>query len=115
VAANWSKASEGAQGDGGGTTGVGDIKVNLERWLLVSGGFFLLLGLLTAFISVSYHKRVMGDADLGIAILGSKPGSPERKKKEWLRSKANEAFYWGLVMTGIGIVLQTLGSFLSAK
>ncbi len=82
------------------------------KWLVLAGGFFLLVGLTTALLSGRYASRVMGRAGLGVAIFAPAEGSAEWHEKERLRRRADCLFYVGLVLTAIGVVLQTLGGIL---
>lgn len=54
----------------------------------------------------------MGEARKGVAVLAPEKGSPEWEEKNRLTARADFWFYVGLVLTGIGVVLQTLGAFL---
>lgn len=83
-----------------------------SKWLTVIGALFLLAGLAIAFLSSRYAARVMGEARKGVAVLAPEKGSPEWEEKNRLTARADFWFYVGLVLTGIGVVLQTLGAFL---
>jgi hypothetical protein len=86
--------------------------MNFYKWLTVIGGVLLVFGVLTAFISSHFTDRVMGEARKGMAVFGAERGTPERLKKERLLWWADFWFYVGLVLTAIGVTLQTLGSIL---
>lgn len=80
------------------------------RWFTVVGGVLLLVGLLTAFVSNHYASRVMGMANLGVAVYAPTPGSAEWQQKERLRARADGLFYVGLALTAFGVILQTIGA-----
>ena len=86
--------------------------MNIYKWLIVIGGVFLVCGLLTAFLSSHYTERVMGAARKGVAVLAPDPDSQEWKEKERLLRRSDFWFYVGLILTAMGVVLQTLGSVL---
>jgi hypothetical protein len=54
----------------------------------------------------------MGSAALGVAVWAPRKDSPEMQEKERLHRWADRWFYVGLVLTALGIALQTLGSVL---
>jgi hypothetical protein len=86
-----------------------------RKWLIVAGGFLLLLGLVTALVSTHLGSRVMGKAELGMAVLAPNEGSPEWQEKERLRARADCWFWVGIGLTACGVVLQTLGGILPLK
>jgi hypothetical protein len=84
----------------------------MAKCLIVSGGGALLIGLMMAFIAARVGNRVMGRAGLGVAVF-----APEEDSAEWLakvrqRRIADGCFYAGLVLTAVGVILQTIGSVL---
>jgi len=83
------------------------------KWLTLTGGIFLLVGLVTALISNRYEARVMGEAGLGVAVLAPQRDTPEWRERERLRARADFWFWVGVGLTAVGIVLQTLGAILS--
>jgi hypothetical protein len=82
------------------------------KWLIVAGGVLLVLGLVTALVSTHLASRVMGKAQLGVAVLAPEEGSAEWRKKEQLRARADCWFWVGIGLTACGVVLQTLGGIL---
>lgn len=80
--------------------------------LHVLGALLLLVGLVTALISNHREATVMGRAQLGVAVLGPEEGSPEWKEKERLRASAGRWFWAGVVLTAVGILLQTVAPYL---
>lgn len=54
----------------------------------------------------------MGRAGLGVAVLAPDEGSTGWLAKERRRRAADLCFYLGLVLTAIGVVLQTIGGVL---
>jgi hypothetical protein len=67
------------------------------------------------FLSSRENPKLMGPAQLGMAVFGPKPGTDARKEKERLLWWVNFWFYLGLVLTTAGIVLQTIGSILALE
>ncbi len=86
-----------------------------EKWLIAVGGLLLVLGLVTAFVSERYQNRVMGEAGLGVGMWSPEKGSPEYREKERLRARADCFFWIGLVVTGLGIGLQTVGALIPPR
>ena len=82
------------------------------KWLNLSGGMLLTLGVLIAFISNRYTGRGMGEARKGVGVWAPAKDSPEWKEKEHRLWWADFWFCSGLVLTFIGGILQTLGSIL---
>jgi hypothetical protein len=72
-----------------------------EKWLIVTGGLLLVLGLAMAFLSERYQTRFMGEAALGVGMWSPEKGSPEYREKERLRARADCFFWIGLVVTGL--------------
>ena len=72
----------------------------------------LLVGLVTAFVAAHYAERVMGAANLGVAVWGAGPDSAMMQEKRRLRARADWWFYLGLGLTTLGVILQTLGGIL---
>lgn len=89
--------------------------MTLHKWLVVIGGCFLLVGIITAFVSSNYNATLMGAAQKGVAVIAPDPNSPEWLEKERLLRLVNIWFYTGLVLTGLGVVLQTIGSILPLR
>ena len=84
--------------------------MNHSKWLSVIGGIILFIGLSCALLSNHYEAKVMGNAALGIAIIGPNENSPAWKEKIQTRQLVDIFFYFGIFLTAIGIVLQTVGS-----
>lgn len=87
----------------------------VAKWLTLIGGFLLLVGLIAAFLSSHYADRVMGELKSGQLVFGAEPGTGEWQEKKRLRDRADRLFYASVGVTGLGVVLQTLGSLLSLK
>ncbi len=81
-------------------------------WLNIIGSVLLLLGLGAAFLSSHYEQKVMGSARLGVAVLGPSPGSLKYEQKQGNRLWADWTLYVGLIVTAIGVMLQTIGSIM---
>jgi hypothetical protein len=84
----------------------------MAKCLIVSGGAALLVGLMMAFIAAQFANRVMGKAGLGVAVYAPAENSPEWRAKKRQRRIADGFFYAGLVLTAIGVILQTIGGVL---
>lgn len=56
--------------------------------------------------------RSAGDGGLksGDIVLGPEPGSPAAREKQRQRTTADCVFYIGLVITALGVILQTIGA-----
>ena len=89
--------------------------MTVSKWLILIGSILLFAGLGMVFISSHYTARVMEKARLGIAVLSPERDSPEWKEKERKLWLADFWFWAGLVVTAIGIVLQTLGAILPLR
>ena len=83
-----------------------------NKILQLIGSILLLLGLMMAFGSDKYQSEVMGYANLGVAVLAPDLNSPEWKEKVDKRKIATLFFYFGIVFTTFGIILQTIPIFL---
>lgn len=70
----------------------------------------MLAGLLIAFLSAHYEAKVMGGLKPGDIVLGPEPGSPAAREKQRQRTTADCVFYIGLVITALGVILQTIGA-----
>jgi hypothetical protein len=86
--------------------------MTLYKWLVLMGGVFLLVGIITAFVSSNYNATLMGEAQKGVAVLAPDPNSPEWLEKERLLRLVNRWFYAGLALTALGVGLQAIGSIL---
>lgn len=84
--------------------------MNQSKRLSIIGGIILFIGLLCALGANHYETKVMGYAALGIAIVGPNENSPAWNEKVQTRQLADIFFYFGIFLTAIGIVLQTMGS-----
>ena len=61
--------------------------------------------------SARRNARVMGPATLiGQMALAYEDDSPEQGKRHAARVRADRLFWIGLVLTALGVVLQTVGS-----
>jgi hypothetical protein len=89
--------------------------MNFYKWLTVIGGVLTLFGILTAFMSSKYTESLMGEARKGVAVWAPDSSSPEWKEKERLLWWADFWFYVGLVLTTLGVILQTLGGILPLR
>ena len=87
--------------------------MNQSKWLGIIGGIILFFGLTCALWSNHYEVKVMGNAALGIAVIGPNKDSPAWKEKIQTRQLADRFFYLGIFLTAIGISLQTWGSIIS--
>jgi hypothetical protein len=84
----------------------------MAKCLIMSGGVALLGGLMMAFVSAQVGNRVMGDAALGVGVFAPDERSTEWRAKKRKRQIADRCFYVGLVLTALGVVLQTIGGVL---
>ena len=91
------------------------LAMTLPKWLVLIGGVLLMIGILMAFLSSNYNSELMGEAQKGFAVFAPEPSSAEWQEKERLLWWVNFWFYFGLVLTAIGVALQTVGSILSLK
>jgi hypothetical protein len=82
------------------------------KWMILGGGISLVVGLLMAFVAARFGNRVLGRAGLGVAVLTPEENSTEGLEEEGLRRTADNCFYIGLVLTALGVVLQTWGGIL---
>jgi hypothetical protein len=85
--------------------------VNPARWLALTGGALLLIGVVLMFCSFRDQLRVMGEAGKGVAVLASDKGSPEWAEKERLARCQETLFNVGLLLTALGVILQTAAAF----
>ena len=84
------------------------------KWLIAIGGISLLVGLPMAFIAAQFGHRVMervGRAGLAVGLL-SPTDRADWLRKENQRRIADRCFYAGLVLIGLGVILQTIGGVL---
>ena len=84
------------------------------KWLIAIGGISLLVGLPMAFIAAQFGNRVTGRggrAGLAVGLL-SPTDRADWLRKENQRRIADRCFYAGLVLTGLGVILQTIGGVL---
>ena len=83
------------------------------KWCILVGGGCLALGLASAFLASRYDvKAFTPEARMGLITLASEEGTSERMQRERMRRRADRLFWAGLVLTLLGVVLQTLGSLL---
>jgi hypothetical protein len=76
----------------------------------LAGGAALILGLLLALWSARTQAKAMGQARSGVPILADK--ADEARKAREVQC-ADRQFYLGLLLTAVGIALQTLAGILS--
>ena len=84
------------------------------KWLIAIGGISLLVGLPMAFIAAQCGNRVLGRggrAGLAVGLL-SPTDRADWLRKENQRRIADRCFYAGLVLIGLGVILQTIGGVL---
>jgi hypothetical protein len=81
-----------------------------KRALTLVGAVWVLRGLAVALITNHYETTVMGQANLGIAVLVPKEGRPEWEAKQRLRTEIEWLFWVGLALTAGGVALQTAGA-----
>ena len=79
------------------------------RWLCASVAFSSCLAS-PPLVSNHYQTKVMGQVGLRVAVLAPEKDSPEWKEKQRVRMLADRWFWIGLVVTAIGVVVQTVGS-----
>ena len=78
-----------------------------RRFATIVGGALLLVGLASAFLSSRLEGYLMGETRLGYARLAPQPGSPEDQANRRARGLADLAFYFGIVSTAAGVIVQT--------
>jgi hypothetical protein len=82
-----------------------------HKWAILLGGIFLLVGLGMAFLSARQNAKAMGEKHLrGQITLSEEEDSPEQHAKDVARARADCLFWLGLVLTSLGVILQTVGS-----
>ena len=86
--------------------------MTLANWLTLIGGMLLLAGVVIALVANHYETKVMGKARMGVALLAPQEDSSEWKEKERLVGLADRWFWFGVGLTALGILLQTIGSML---
>lgn len=84
--------------------------MNRGRGLILCGGLLLIIGLACSFGSTYYQTRAMGEARKGVIVFGPEKGSPGMREKERHVTRSDWFFGVGLLLTGVGIVLQTWGA-----
>ena len=77
-----------------------------NRLLHGVGLALLLLGLLAALISQHLAAKTMGEANLGVAVLAPERDSGAWQQKLRLRELTDVAFYVGVALTALGILIQ---------
>jgi hypothetical protein len=81
-----------------------------HKWAISSGRVLLLLGPMMAFASGRMNARAMGPNILkGQIELAHENDSPEQLKRNAARRYADRLFWVGIVLTALGVILQTLG------
>jgi len=82
-----------------------------EQCLVLFGGIFLLVGLLLALGAEVLTDRLLGRTALGEAVLAGDPGSEYTRQKEARKRTRDRLLYTGLVLTALGVALQTYAAF----
>jgi len=85
-------------------------RLSWNKWAILLGGISLLLGLVMALWSAQKNARVLGKLRAGQIMLSDEDDSPEQHAKNAALATADRLFWLGLVLTGLGVVLQTVGS-----
>jgi hypothetical protein len=87
--------------------------MTVGKWLILIGGFFLCIGLISALWSNRYEGRALGQGALvGFPELAPEEGSLKYKERYAARRRADLWFWGGVISTAVGVFLQTLGSIL---
>ena len=89
--------------------------MTIKKMLHLIGSILLFFGLMMAFLSDKNQSELMGETNLGVAVLAPDLNSPEWKEKVHKRKVVSNLFYSGLVLTSIGIILQTIPIFINEK
>jgi hypothetical protein len=85
--------------------------MNTARWLTLVGGMLLLVGLFMTLAANRSETKAMGRAArLGVSEWAPQKGSPEWEQKKQLRTRADRRFGIGLIVTALGVALQTAGA-----
>ncbi len=82
------------------------------KWLIVLGIVLTIAGVILAFLSFRFHSRVMGAAALGVAVLHPDKGSAVDLERQRLRRRSDRLFIFGLILAGVGGVMQAVGTAL---
>ena len=85
------------------------------KWVIAIGIIITIAGVVLSLFSFRGNAKIMGLAALGIGVIGSEEGSPERLEKERLRSLSDKLFYWGIALTIGGGVLQGIGTIFGSN
>ena len=88
--------------------------MTLRKWLTVIGAVFLIVGLLSAFLSSHYAAELRGERRGGILVAPAE-GTSAWKKNEILLKQSDGYFYAGLFLTALGVVLQTVAAILPLR
>ena len=83
------------------------------RRLTLWGGVLLGVGLVLAFLSSHLADLVMGYANLGFAVFAPDPGSADWQHAVRLRFWSDVLLYGGLIVTAVGVFMQTRGALLA--
>ena len=81
--------------------------------LTLWGGVLLGVGLGLAFLSSHLAGLVMGYANLGFAVFAPDPGSADWQHAVRLRFWSDVLLYGGLIVTAVGVFMQTRGALLA--
>jgi hypothetical protein len=83
------------------------------RRLTLWGGVLLGVGLVLAFLSSHLAGLVMGYANLGFAVFAPEPGAADWEHAVRLRHWSDAFLYGGLIVTAVGVFMQTRGALLA--
>ena len=84
-------------------------KIKLSDWLHFIGALLIALSILCALTSNYYNGVVMGEAGLGMAVLGSAPDTEEYKEQARLRNLSDRYFRFGIIFALGGLLAQVYG------
>ena len=84
-------------------------KIKSSDWLHFIGALLIALSILCALSSNYYNGVVMGEAGLGMAVLGSAPDTEEYKEKARLRNLSDRYFRFGIIFALGGLLAQVYG------
>ena len=84
-------------------------KIKSSDWLHFIGALLIALSILCALSSNYYNGVVMGEAGLGMAVLGSAPDTEEYKEQARLRNLSDRYFRFGIIFALGGLLAQVYG------
>jgi hypothetical protein len=86
------------------------LAMSWNKWAILIGGVLLFVGLFMGFWSARMNARAIGSNILkGQIGLASADDSPEQLERNAARLRADRFFWRGIVLTALGVILQTLG------